>query len=77
MVLREVVAMAGVGLAVSIPIALGASKFVESLLFGMRPNDPVALTVAVITLVGAAVVAGGVPAYKASHIDPMDALRHE
>lgn len=43
----------------------------------MNPNDPIALLVAVVTLVSAAVVAGYMPARKASRIDPMMALRHE
>jgi macrolide transport system ATP-binding/permease protein len=77
MVLREVLVLAGVGLVISLPIALGTSKLVESLLFAMRPNDPLALTLAVATLIAAAVLAGGIPARRASQIDPMTALRHE
>ncbi len=69
--------MAAVGLAISVPIALGTSKFVESLLFGMKPNDPLAIALAVMVLVVAALLAGGIPARRASKIDPMTALRHE
>jgi ABC-type antimicrobial peptide transport system permease subunit len=57
--------------------ALGASKFVESFLYGMKPNDPIAFAAAVAILLGAALLAGYVPARKASRIDPMIALRHE
>ena len=77
MVLREVVVLAAVGLAIGAPTALGASKFVESFLFGMRPNDPRALALAVAILLSAALLAGYFPARKASRIDPMIALRHE
>jgi macrolide transport system ATP-binding/permease protein len=77
MVLRGVLTLAAVGLAISVPVALGASKFVESLLFGMKHNDPWTMTLAVVTLLGAAVVAGYAPARKASRIDPMRALRQE
>jgi predicted permease len=77
MVLREVLILAAAGLAISVPIALGASKLVESFLFGMKPNDPVALGLAVMILLLAALVAGGVPARRAAQIDPMTALRHE
>jgi predicted permease len=77
MVLREVFALAAVGLAISVPTALGTSKFVKTFLFGMKPNDPRALTVAVAILLSAALLAGYVPARKASRIDPMIALRHE
>jgi predicted permease len=77
MILREVVVLAAVGLAISVPTALATSKFVESFLFGMKPNDPLALTFAVAILVSAALLAGYVPARKASRIDPMAALRQE
>ena len=77
MVLREVFVLAAVGLAISVPASLGTSKFVESFLFGVKPNDPEALALAVAILLGAALLAGYVPARKASRIDPMIALRHE
>ena len=77
MVLREVLALAVIGLAISVPVALGTSKFVESFLFGMKPNDPLALGLAVVILLLAALLAGGIPARRASQIDPMTALRHE
>ena len=77
MILREVFLLAVIGLAVSIPIALATSRFVASLLFGMKPNDPVALLTAVTVLLLAALLAGGIPAKRAASIDPMSALRHE
>jgi predicted permease len=77
MVLREVLLLTAVGLAISVPTALAASKLVESFLFGMKPNDPLALTGSVVTLVSAAILAGYLPARHASRIDPMIALRYE
>jgi macrolide transport system ATP-binding/permease protein len=77
MMLREVVILAAVGLAISVPAALGASTLVESFLFGIKPNDPRSLAAAVLILLAAALVAGYVPARKASRIDPVIALRHE
>ncbi|HYL76392.1 MAG TPA: ABC transporter permease [Bryobacteraceae bacterium] len=77
MVLRGVLTLAAVGLAISVPIALGASKLVGAFLFDMKPNDPVTLALAVVTLLCAAVLAGYAPARKASRIDPMIALRQE
>ena len=77
MLLGEVILVVAAGLAISVPAAVAASKLVESFLFGMRPNDPAALTGSVGTLVIAAIVAGYLPARKASRIDPMNALRDE
>jgi predicted permease len=77
MVLREVFAMAVVGLAVGIPVALATTKFVKSFLFEMKPNDPWAIAAAAAVLLLAAVAAGYGPAWRASRIDPWDALRDE
>jgi predicted lysophospholipase L1 biosynthesis ABC-type transport system permease subunit len=77
MVLREVMVLAAVGVAISVPAALAASTVVESFLFGMKPNDPLALTGSALTLVIAAILAGYLPARNASRIDPMIAVRHE
>ena len=77
MVLREVLVLAGGGLAFGIPIALGTSRFVASLLYQVKPNDSGALAAAVGIILGAALVAGYIPAYRASRIDPMVAVRHE
>jgi hypothetical protein len=57
--------------------ALGISRFAESLLFGIRSNDPLALALAVAILLSATLLAGYVPARNASRIDPMTALRYE
>jgi predicted permease len=77
MVLREVCVLAAFGLAISVPTALGTSRFVESFLFGTKPNDAGGLAVAAATLLSAALLAGYGPARKASQVDPMIALRHE
>jgi macrolide transport system ATP-binding/permease protein len=77
MVLRHVLALAGIGLAISVPVALGATRLVKSLLFGTQPNDPGVLMLACAILLGAAVLAGYAPARRASRIDPLVALRRE
>ena len=77
MVLRQVFVLAAVGLAIGVPTALALSKLVGSFLFGVTPNSPAALLFAVAILFAAVLVAGYVPARKASRIDPMTAVRHE
>jgi macrolide transport system ATP-binding/permease protein len=77
MVLREVLALTAAGLAIGVPAALTASKLIKSFLFGMEPNDPLALSMAVIVLASAAILAAYLPARNASRIDPLVALRHE
>src|SRR5213078_3529892 len=70
MVLREVVALVAAGLLIGMAAALATSKFVASFLYGMKPNDPLALTLGVLTLLAAALLAAYVPARQASRIDP-------
>jgi len=77
MVLREVLVLAAVGLAIGGPLALGISRVVESFLFGLKPTDPAAMAVSVSVLALAVLVAGYVPARRASRIEPTIALRHE
>jgi macrolide transport system ATP-binding/permease protein len=77
MVLRRVLLMVAVGLAISVPVALGASRLVKSFLFGTQPNDPGTLALAGVVLLSAAILAGYAPARRASRIDPLAALRQE
>jgi ABC-type antimicrobial peptide transport system permease subunit len=77
MILRQVVILAIAGLVIGIPTATALSKLVAGFLFGIQPNDPLALAIAVVILLASAVLAGYAPARRASRIDPMAALRHE
>jgi predicted permease len=77
MVLREACVLTALGLAISLPIVLGTSHLVESFLFDMKPNDPGALMSAVAVLVIAGLTAGYVPAWRASRISPMLAIRQD
>ena len=77
MVLRRVLLLAAAGLAVSVPAALIAFRLVKSFLFGTRPNDPATLALAGVVLLSAAILAGYLPARRASRIDPLAALRQE
>lgn len=77
MVLRETLLLTGTGLLVGIPCALAASRAVGHMLFGVRPGDPATLIVVATILAGVAVLAGYIPARRATRVDPMIALRYE
>jgi macrolide transport system ATP-binding/permease protein len=77
MVLRRVLLLAAVGLAISVPAAFSAFRLVKSFLFETQPNDPGTLAIAGVVLLSAAILAGYIPARRASRIDPLAALRHE
>jgi predicted permease len=77
MVVKEALLPLAVGLAIGIPAAYWASRYVASQLFGVKPTDGATLGVAVTILGACAVGASLIPARKASAIDPMTALRYE
>jgi predicted permease len=69
--------MLGVGVALGLPAAWAASRLVGSMLFGLTPTDPLITlgSPAVLILVG--LLAGFIPARRASRVDPMVTLRYE
>jgi ABC-type antimicrobial peptide transport system permease subunit len=81
MVLGEslILVLIGVGIGVACGIALGIKVpvMVSKLLFNVPPIDPIAIAVAVATMVTVSLIAGFLPAWRASRVDPMIALRDE
>ena len=77
MVLREVLAVAAVGVTAGLGAAWATTRFVESYLFGIKQHDPWVLVCAVLVLIASAGAAGFGPAWRAARIDPLVALRHE
>ncbi len=77
MVLREVCSLFVMGLTMGLAAAWATTRYVESFLFGMKHNDPLAITASIGLLAAASILAGYAPASRASRIDPMIALRHE
>jgi ABC-type antimicrobial peptide transport system permease subunit len=77
LVLRETLVLAAVGIAAGSLSAVGATRLISSLLFGLKPGDPVTIFASALFMVAALVLAGIVPARRASKVDPMVALRYE
>ena len=77
MVLREATWLSVVGVAAGLVVALGLGRLVKSLLYGLHPADPVSLAGSACLLLFIALMAGWVPAMRASRVEPMEALRHE
>jgi predicted permease len=77
LVMKEVVAMVGIGFAIGLPAAWLSSKLVASLLYGIRPNDPISIAVPIAVLACVALLAGYIPAVRASRVDPLRALHYE
>jgi ABC-type antimicrobial peptide transport system permease subunit len=77
MVLRETLILVGVGLALGVPAALFAGRLVSSQLFELRGADPWTLIGAAVVLTVVAMLAGYIPARRASRVDPLTALRYE
>ena len=69
--------LAAIGLACGLAIALAVSRLIESMLFGIRPQDPLVIGGAVLLLSATVLLAALIPALRASHVDPASALREE
>jgi len=77
MILREGLALAAIGLAVGWPVAWMLSRVTGSLLFEIHPHDPLAFAGAAALMVLVAVAASGIPAWRATRVEPIAALRHD
>ena len=77
MVLREAGWLAVLGVVVGLVVAVGLGQLVKSMLYGLNATDPVTLLGAAGLLLTVALVAGWLPAMRASRVEPMEALRHE
>ena len=75
LVLREGMVLAAVGVAIGLAGALGLTRVLRSLLFETTPADPPALVLAVVSILGIALLATLMPAHRASRIDPAATLR--
>ena len=77
LVMRDVVVMLVPGIAMGAGMSLMVTGFARGMLFGLTPTDPAAFAMAASVLTGAALIAGWLPARRASRVELTRALRHE
>jgi predicted permease len=77
LVMREIILLVAIGVAIGIPVTLAGSRLISNMLFGVPATDPTSLIVSVAVLLAVGLLAGYLPARRASRIDPMLALRYE
>jgi ABC-type antimicrobial peptide transport system permease subunit len=77
LVLRNIATIIAVGIALGIAGALGLTRLIGSMLYGVTPGDPVTLVAAVLLLAGVAVAAGYLPVRRATRVDAIAALKSE
>jgi putative ABC transport system permease protein len=77
LVVRQGLSMAAIGTAIGVAGAVALSRAIRGLLFGITATDPLTFAVVVATLLGVATIACCVPAWRATRVDPTQALRSE
>jgi putative ABC transport system permease protein len=77
MIMREALTLVAAGLLVGGLAAFGASHWAKTLLFGLKPGDPASMVMAAAALTIVAALASYVPAWRASRLEPTEALREE
>ncbi len=77
MVLREALQLIGVGLLIGIVGSVAAARLLRSQLFEVSPSDPNVYSLVLITLLAVALTAAFLPAWRASRVQPLEALRQE
>ncbi|MGD0010715.1 MAG: ABC transporter permease [Terriglobia bacterium] len=77
LVVGEGMTLAAIGTAVGLTAALGLTRLMASLLYGVRPADPATLVAVSLLLAGIALLACYIPAWRATKVDPLVALRYE
>ena len=77
MILRESTGLAVAGTLVGAGAALGLTRLVKTMLYGIQPYDPLTLAGGFLILMAVALAASWIPARRAAGVQPMEALRHE
>ncbi|HLJ39853.1 MAG TPA: ABC transporter permease [Candidatus Acidoferrales bacterium] len=77
LILKESLLLVVMGVVIGVPIVFAAGNWISSLLFGVKPADPLALALAALLMFVVGMAACYIPASRAMRVDPMVALRYE
>jgi ABC-type antimicrobial peptide transport system permease subunit len=77
MVLRDAAILLGIGLVAGTGLTIAAGSAAASMLYGLKPSDPLTLAAAIAGIVAVGLAASFLPAHRAANIHPMAALREE
>jgi ABC-type antimicrobial peptide transport system permease subunit len=77
MIVRQALTLASAGIVVGLGAAFGLTRLMETLLFGVRPRDPLVFGTVTAVLALVALLAAYIPARRAVRIEPVQALRYE
>ena len=77
LILKQSLVLVAIGLCIGLGLALGVSQLMSSFLSDLDPFSPVTYLIATLVVLAVSLLASGVPAYRITKLDPMQALRHE
>jgi putative ABC transport system permease protein len=77
MILTQGLKLALIGVVIGLAAAFALTRWMESLLFGVRPTDPLTFGVIAVALLCVSLLACYVPARRATKVDPLVALKHD
>jgi putative ABC transport system permease protein len=77
MIISQGIKLALIGVAIGLAGALGLTRFLSGLLYGVKPGDPLTFTAVSALLIAVALIASYIPAHRATKVDPLETLKQE